>query len=104
MSKTKLQQKLSNAASVVREVGRDVREVASHTAEYALVTIKGVVKHIEDLYPQTGLGEAKLELAKDQLEAILGEGYIESRWPKIAKQIANIVRIEKLVKFVRAVR
>lgn len=91
--KNVVQQVLSNAAAVVREEVRGVRDRFS--AEYVHTTVENVVDDLEERYPVGGKGAAKLRLARTLLGGILGKSYVTNKWEFVADLIAGVVDIRK---------
>lgn len=91
--KTPIAQALSNAAAVVREEVRNVRDL--FPTEYVHTTVEHVVNDLEERYPAGGKGAAKLRLARTLLGGILGKTYVSNKWEFVAELIAGVVDIRK---------
>lgn len=91
--KTPIAQALSNAAAVVREEVRNVRDLLP--VEYVHTTVEHVVNDLEERYPAGGKGAAKLRLARTLLGGILGKSYITNKWEFVADLIAGVVDVRK---------
>lgn len=52
-------------------------------------SIIDIIKKVEELYPETGAGQEKLQLVKDMLQAAY-DG-VSDAWPQIEKIVAFIV-------------
>ena len=90
---TTLKEKLSNAASVVREAGRSVRR--NFSTEYVHTTIEGVVDDLEERYPRTGKGKGKLRIARILLSRIFGNEYVNNEWDFVKDLIGEVVEMRK---------
>lgn len=52
-------------------------------------SIIDIIKKVEELYPESGAGAAKLQLVKEMLEAAYDN--VTEAWPQIEKIVAVIV-------------
>jgi hypothetical protein len=87
-----IRKELKKAGAKVVGLAKQTLAVAiEHSMEYVHTTVENKVKELELRYPQDGIGEWKLRVARLALEEILGNEFVQRKWQFLQGLIALMV-------------